>query len=89
MLLIPCPFCGPRAEPEFRCAGESHIARPPLSCTDAEWANYLYMRQNPKGIHYERWLHLTCGLWFNVARSTVSHEIRAVYAIDAPKPEQA
>jgi heterotetrameric sarcosine oxidase delta subunit len=47
------------------------------------------MRQNPKGIHYERWLHVTCGLWFNVARSTVSHEIRAVYAIDAPKPEQA
>ncbi|MGH6719268.1 MAG: sarcosine oxidase subunit delta, partial [Alphaproteobacteria bacterium] len=28
MLLIACPFCGPRDETEFRCGGESHIIRP-------------------------------------------------------------
>ena len=27
MLLIPCPYCGPRPELEFRYAGEAHIAR--------------------------------------------------------------
>ena len=28
MLLIPCPWCGPRDETEFPCGGEAHIARP-------------------------------------------------------------
>ena len=28
MLLITCPYCGPRPEIEFRCGGEAHIARP-------------------------------------------------------------
>ena len=87
MLLINCPFCGPRPETEFRCGGESHIARPTFECSDAEWANYLFMRENPKGVHFERWLHTAgCGIWFNVARHTVTHEICATYAIDAVKP---
>ncbi|MEB0164296.1 sarcosine oxidase subunit delta, partial [Glaciimonas sp. CA11.2] len=28
MLLITCPWCGPRAESEFHCGGEADIARP-------------------------------------------------------------
>ena len=28
MLLIACPWCGPRAESEFTCGGEADIARP-------------------------------------------------------------
>ena len=54
MLLIDCPFCGPRAELEFTCGGESHIApaRPiRTAMSDAEWADYLFMRKNPKGLH--------------------------------------
>ncbi len=59
MLLIPCPWCGPRDEIEFRCGGEAHIARPadPAALDDAAWAEYLYMRANPKGILAERWVH--------------------------------
>jgi len=88
MLLIHCPFCGPRAEIEFRCGGESHIQRPALGCTDAEWAAYLFHRENPKGLHAERWHHRAgCGMWFNVLRSTVTHEIHASYAMTDPKPE--
>ena len=89
MLVITCPWCGPRDEAEFRCGGESHIARPadPAGQSDAEWADYLYMRTNPKGTQYERWLHVHgCGRWFNVARSTVTHEILAVYRMGEPKP---
>ena len=43
MMLIDCPFCGPRAELEFTCGGESHIARPANqeAMSDAEWADYL------------------------------------------------
>ena len=28
MLIITCPFCGPRDEVEFACGGEAHITRP-------------------------------------------------------------
>ena len=78
MMLIDCPFCGPRAELEFTCGGESHIARPAdqAAMSDAAWADYLFMRKNPKGLHYERWNHARgCRRWFNVARDTVTHRI--------------
>ncbi len=88
MLAIPCPWCGMRAEIEFRCGGESHIRRPALECTDGEWADYLHNRENPKGLHFERWHHLHgCGMWFNLVRSTVTHEIIASYRMTDPKPE--
>ena len=89
MLLIECPFCGPRDETEFRCGGQSHIQRPGPHNTveDAEWGNYLYTRENPKGWHFERWLHAGgCRQWFNMARHTVTHEIKAIYAMTEPKP---
>ena len=40
MLLIDCPWCGPRDEIEFSYGGEAHRARPadPQLLTDAEWA---------------------------------------------------
>lgn len=87
MLRIDCPFCGPRDETEFRCGGQSHITRPSLDCTDERWAEYLHLRENPKGWHYERWLHAAgCRQWFNVARHTMTHEIRAVYPMTGQKP---
>lgn len=87
MLSIPCPYCGPRAEIEFRCGGESHIARPGLDSSDAAWADYLFYRANPKGEHRERWHHAAgCRRWFNVARDTVTHEIRAVYRMGEACP---
>jgi sarcosine oxidase subunit delta len=89
MLLIPCPWCGVRDETEFRCGGEAHIARPaqPAALSDDQWADYLFMRSNPKGLHFERWRHVHgCGRWFNVARDTVSDRIVEVYEMDAPRP---
>lgn len=88
MLLIPCPHCGPRDEIEFRCGGESHIARPNAdSASDQEWTSYLFYRQNPRGVLYERWHHLYgCRQWFNVARDTTSHDVLAIYAMTDPKP---
>ena len=52
MLLISCPHCGPRDEAEFSCGGEAHIARPLAenSITDAQFADYLFYRHNPKGV---------------------------------------
>jgi sarcosine oxidase, subunit delta len=82
MLLICCPYCGPRSELEFAYGGEAHIARPadPMSLDDEAWANFLYVRSNPRGMHAERWLHLHgCGRFFNARRDTVSDRIEATY----------
>ncbi|HEY7245547.1 MAG TPA: sarcosine oxidase subunit delta [Xanthobacteraceae bacterium] len=89
MLLVPCPWCGPRDETEFRCGGEAHIKRPtdPDALSDDEWADYLFMRSNPKGDHRERWVHSHgCRRWFNVIRNTVTHEILAVYPMGEGGP---
>ena len=84
MLLISCPHCGPRDEAEFSCGGEAHIARPLAenSITDAQFADYLFYRHNPKGVFLERWRHAAgCRRWFNMVRDTVSHEIIEIYAM--------
>ena len=90
MLLIPCPWCGPRDETEFRCGGQAHIVRPadPERLTDAQWADYVFMRDNPKGLFAERWQHAAgCRRWFNAMRNTVTHDIVAVYKPGEPQPE--
>jgi sarcosine oxidase, subunit delta len=89
MLLIACPWCGPRPEPEFRHGGEAHIARPidPAAISDAEWADFLYSRSNPKGMHAERWRHMHgCGRFFNCLRDTVTDEIFATYKPGEQRP---
>lgn len=86
MLLIDCPHCGLRDEAEFSCGGEAHIARPLAenSITDAQFADYLFYRHNPKGVFLERWRHASgCRRWFNAVRDTVSHEIIEIYAMGA------
>ena len=87
MLKIKCPYCGYRNESEFSCGGEAHIARPSANnkITDSAFCEYLFMRENPKGVFLERWCHTSgCRRWFNIARDTVSHEIYEIYLI-APK----
>lgn len=89
MLLIECPWCGVRDETEFSCAGEAHIARPleTEKLSDEEWADYLFMRKNPKGRHYEQWLHAAgCRRYFNAVRDTVTYRISATYKIGEQPP---
>jgi sarcosine oxidase subunit delta len=82
-----CPWCGPRDENEFVCAGTTHISRPGPEAGDAAWAEYLFFRDNPRGVHFERWRHsFGCGMWFNVARHTVTHQVLSVNAMTAPPP---
>jgi len=90
MLLIDCPWCGPREETEFSCGGEAHIALPadPDALDDAAWADFLYMRTNPKGRYLERWVHsYGCRRWFNVARDTTTERILAVYKVGERAPD--
>jgi len=89
MLCIACPWCGARDQSEFAYGGEAHRALPPDpdALCDADWADYLYLRANPKGPHRERWFHAHgCRRWFNVVRDTVSEKILAVYPPGAAAP---
>ena len=92
MMEIDCPWCGPRDQSEFRCGGEAHIVRPLQSAgmSDAEWADYVFMRRNPRGVHHERWHHVHgCRRWFNMTRDTVSDRILAIYRVGETSPVTA
>ena len=89
MLLIECPWCGPRDESEFSYAGEAHIVRPlqPEELSDEEWADYLFYRKNLRGRHREQWNHTSgCRRYFNAERDTVTNEIKSVYKPGEPPP---
>lgn len=83
MLYIHCPYCGERrSEEEFHHKGQAHLVRPkdPDAVSDQEWGDYLFFRDNPRGLHHEMWVHATgCRKFFNVTRNTVSYEILETY----------
>jgi len=93
MLLIRCPYCdATRPEVEFSYAGEAHIARPadPSALSDEEWRDFLFIRTNARGPHFERWRHVHgCGRFFNAVRDTVSDRFLITYRADAPRPDLA
>jgi len=67
-----------RDQTEFRYGGEADRERPlhPEQCSDQQWAEYLFYRDNPKGLLRERWVHsFGCRKWFNVIRDTATHDI--------------
>lgn len=89
MLLIHCPHCGPRDETEFHYGGQAHVAYPedPHALTDRAWAEFLFYRDNTKGLFDERWQHaLGCRRWFNAVRDTVTYEFHGTSAIRAAAP---
>lgn len=82
MLIITCPYCGPRPELEFSYAGQAHVARPadPSATGDDEWTAYLYLRTNTRGVHAERWRHARgCARFFNALRDTTTDRFVATY----------
>jgi sarcosine oxidase subunit alpha len=99
VLLIRCPWCGPRDEIEFRYGGQAHVTYPadPETLSDEAWADYLFLRDNPRGPFHERWMHAAgCRRWFNAVRDTATHAFLTTYRYDeeppvpsdvAPRPE--
>jgi len=92
MLLLTCPICGLEAdESSFEPGGQAHLVRPSAAQareTDASLLrDYLYMRENPRGLSFELWLcRHGCGKWFCVARDTVSQRVQATYRIGEAGP---
>ena len=81
MMLLPCPWCGPRAATEFRFCGEAGAAgaRPdPATATPGQWRRYLYVHANPRGWSTESWYHGSgCRRYFTAERNTLTNEIRS------------
>ncbi len=77
MQIFPCPFCGPRDEREFHFAAEAGKTRPDTSgaVSDAEWAGYLHMHRNDKGVVREIWMHTTCAEVFLLERDSVTMDV--------------
>jgi sarcosine oxidase, subunit delta len=92
MLLVTCPVCGISGdETDFHGGGQAHVARPatanPEGISDQAQRDYLFIRHNPKGLHFERWrCDRGCGKWFHAARDTVTMEFKAFYPITELPP---
>ncbi len=85
MFVFKCPFCQEaREEEEFAYSGEAFIARPeaPEAVDDAAWGDYLFMRKNLKGWHWEMWSHASgCRKIFVVKRHTGTHTIAGSWTL--------
>lgn len=91
MLTLTCPYCGVSGEEtEFHAGGEAHLKRYTSGSTDAEFDEYMFLRENPKGVHFERWRHAYgCGKWFLAARCTATLEVFATYPAQSAAPPES
>jgi len=89
MLLINCPYCEEeRPELEFRHAGEAHIARPSgmAEISGEAFETFFFIRENPKGLVWERWRHVHgCARFFNAVRDTVTDKFVTTYKAGEPR----
>ncbi len=90
MLMLQCPCCGLDAdETELTPGGEAHLKRYGPDSSDEDFEAYLFLRNNPKGVHLERWRHANgCGKWFLAARCTVTLEVFGTYSAQTKEPPQ-
>jgi len=91
VLILTCPYCGIAAdETELAPGGEAHVRRHGPGSSDEEFEEYQFVRENPKGVHFERWRHSHgCGKWFHAARHTVTLEVYGTYPAQTIEPPEA
>ena len=76
MMLLPCPYCGPRDVVEFAYGGDANARQPASDAPLEAWNAYVYLRENPRGPHDELWQHSAgCRRWIRVKRNTLTHEV--------------
>ena len=77
-MLINCPHCGIRPVEEFTFLGDEKPQRPTSidPATMAQWVDYVYLRDNPRGNIAEHAHHSGgCRAWLVVSRNTINHEV--------------
>ena len=90
MLTLLCPCCGENVdETDLHPGGEAHLKRFGPGSSDEDFEGYLFMRKNPKGVHFERWHHsYGCGKWFLAARCTQTLEVFGTYLAQTLEPSK-
>jgi sarcosine oxidase subunit delta len=77
-MLIPCPHCGSRPIEEFTFNGDARPQRPSSNdpATLGQWSDYVYLRENPRGL-LDEFVHHSggCRTWLVVTRNTETHDI--------------
>ena len=92
--LVHCPVRGAEGdETDFHGGGQAHVRRPathdPANISDEAQRDHLFIRHNPKGLHFERWRRdRGCGKWFHAAHDTVTMEFKAFYGITELPPRE-
>lgn len=88
MLTLRCPCCGVQAdETELAVGGEAHVKRAGPRSDDDVFEAYLFLRDNPRGVHFEKWRHAYgCGKWFHAARCTATNEVFGTYLAQGDGP---
>ena len=79
MKIINCPLNGPRNASEFVWGGAVVGEPDPATCSDAAWADYVFLHDNKPGIVREWWLHAPTAYWFIAERNTVTDVILRTY----------
>jgi sarcosine oxidase subunit delta len=78
-MLIPHPLLGLRDAQEFTYLGDAALLRRPDGMAESaaeDFNDYVYLRDNPAGLHRELWFHEQGDRsWLVVTRNTVTHEI--------------
>lgn len=78
MMLLPCPWCGPRNVSEFGYVGERSPRPDPATTGPSEWRAYLYTRRNARGWTAETWYHGNgCRRHVVIERHTLTNETRS------------
>lgn len=75
---MPCPLNGPRNIQEFVWGGELKEAPGP-GASDADWAAYVFLEENRKGVVREWWCHAPTNYWFIAERDTGTDTILKTY----------
>jgi heterotetrameric sarcosine oxidase delta subunit len=82
---IHCPHCGERDSREFTYLGDASVRRPNSLAPNAleQFTSYIYLRDNPGGLHRELWYHAPCQACLVLNRDTRSHKIAEVESLKA------
>ncbi|MGB0844201.1 MAG: sarcosine oxidase subunit delta [Alphaproteobacteria bacterium] len=81
MIKIDCPHCGTRNHDEFTYVSAANRQMPAFGSSTEAFNEYVFLRDNPKGLHWELWQHTGgCRAFVEVHRNTVTHEVLACKA---------
>ena len=75
MKILHCHLNGPRNITEFAYGGELKTIPDQMSCSDREWADYVFYEDNRAGVVTEWWFHTPSGYWFLAERNTLTDEV--------------